>query len=143
MNTIRTNIENNNDIKKDIEILVFQSIRSYNINHKEKIIIKGGKLYNLLTDKNNSFDIDVIYNGNINDFERINNFFLRHFEKHKKDVEMFKNISIKNKIFQIENKTIIKYSMMLYGVLVPFFEITFGVWLLVKGVAIQPEPNPI
>lgn len=24
-----------------------------------------------------------------------------------------------------------------------FFEITFGVWLLVKGVAIQPEPNPI
>ena len=39
MCALRTTIENNIKIKKYLDIFVFQSIRSYNINHEEKILV--------------------------------------------------------------------------------------------------------
>jgi len=126
MNVLRTKIENDSNIKKNINIFVFQAIRSFNIKNNNKILLKGGKLYNILTNENISFDIDVLYNSKDYNVESIHIFFSEYFDKSKKQFELLKNIIIKNKIVKIENKIIIKYSFLLYNTLIPFFEITFG-----------------
>ena len=135
MKDLRTTIENNQNIKKINDVLVFEALRSYNINHEEKVLLKGGRLYNLLTGDKSSFDIDVQYNkrgAGIRDLEELKVFFSNYFDKKFECYKCFfknftDNITIKSIISRINMGDIyvLKFSYCLNErVFIPFFEIT-------------------
>lgn len=135
MRDIRTNVENDENIKKVNDVLVFEALRSYNINNSNKLLLKGGRLYNLLTGDKSSFDIDVQYNkknGTLSDLEELAEFFSKYF---KKKMEIFKyyffyfceKITVSSIISKINigNLYVLKFSYCLNDTLyIPFFEIT-------------------
>lgn len=135
MKDLRTLIENDENIKKVNDVLVFEALRSYNINHQEKILLKGGRLYNLLTGDKSSFDIDVQYNkkdSGIRDLEELRIFFTNYFNKNFKKFKNYFNkftwnLSIQSIICKIPigNLYVLKFSYCFNDrIFIPFFEIT-------------------